>query len=444
MDTPTPLSPRSWLPQHADAFIQTLATAIAAASTQGVADLIDSAIAQNRTIHDRDCVNLNPAANVMNPRAEAALSAGLGTRPSLGPPGDKYEMGLEGIERIEVIAAALAAEIFAASHVEIRVPSGAIANLVAFMATTRPGDAIITPPPAIGGHITHQAPGCAGLYGLNIHPAPIDPDGYTIDLAALRTLARRIRPKLITIGCSLNLFPHPVPELREIADDSGAKLLFDAAHLSGPIAGGAWPNPLAQGAHLMTMSTYKSLGGPPAGLVLTNDPVLAEQIERIVFPGLTANTDPGKAAALAIALLDWRDHGPAYAAEMCAAARALAEHLAARNIPVFATSRGMTQSHQFAIRAARFGGGQTAAKRLRRANLLTCGIGLPGPELPDDMNGLRLGTNELVRWGMTTADMPELADLIARALAGNEAPEDLAPEVTTFRRRFSRLHFIRN
>ncbi len=126
----------------------------------------------------------------MNPRAEAALASGLGSRPSLGYPGDKYEMGLEAIEKIEVIAAELAAEIFNARYAEIRVGSGALANLYAFMATCAPGDRIIVPPPAIGGHVTHQQPGAAGLYGLEIHMAPVDADGYTVDVEKLRDMAK--------------------------------------------------------------------------------------------------------------------------------------------------------------------------------------------------------------------------------------------------------------
>jgi glycine hydroxymethyltransferase len=138
-----------------------------------------------------ECVNLNPATNVMNPRAEALLASGLGTRPSLGYPTDKYEMGLEAIEEIEVIAAALAAEIFEARFAEIRVASGAMANLYAFMATCRPGDAIIAPPASIGGHVTHHGAGAAGLYGLTIHEAPVDAARCTVDLDGLRDLARR-------------------------------------------------------------------------------------------------------------------------------------------------------------------------------------------------------------------------------------------------------------
>ncbi len=128
---------------------------------------------------------------------------------------------------------------------------------------------------------------------------------------------------------------------------------------------------------------------------------------------------------------------------MAATARALAANLQARGIPVFASARGGTQSHQFAVQAAAFGGGQTAAKRLRRANILSCGIGLPIAAVDGDLNGLRFGTCEIVRWGMTEADMPELAGLIARGLMGNDAPEAVAADVTAFRHRFAALHFMR-
>jgi glycine hydroxymethyltransferase len=436
------LSHRPWVPADSERFVQAIAAEISGQTTNAIADAIDGAIALNRTIHEVDCINLNPGTNVMNPRAEAALASGLGSRPSLGYPGDKYEMGLEGIERIEVIAAELAAEVFGARYAEIRVPSGAIANLYAFMMAAKPGDRIIVPPPAIGGHATHHAAGCAGRYGLDIRAAAVAADGYSVDVAALRDQAQALRPKLITIGGSLNLFPHPVRELRAIADEVGALLLFDAAHVCGVIAGGAWPNPLAEGAHLMTMSTYKSLGGPASGLIVTNDARIAETLDAIAFPGLTANFDAAKSAALAIALLDWKQHGSAYAEAMVATAGALARNLAELGIPVFATARGATASHQFAIEAAAFGGGQTAAKKLRRANILSCGIGLPIARVEGDMNGLRIGTPEIVRWGMTVDDMPALASLVARGLRGNDTGEALAAEVTAFRQRFRELHFV--
>ena len=437
----TALNHRPWVPDLCETLIQTLAAQTAQADSRSIANRIETLARENRAIHEQQCFNLNPATNVMNPRAEALLATGIGSRPSLGYPGDKYEMGLEAIEEIEVIAAELCAEVFGAKFAEIRVPSGAIGNLYAFMAICKPGDAIIAPPASIGGHVTHHSDGCAGLYGLISHPAPVNVDGYTVDLDALRELTLKVKPRLITIGGSLNLFAHPVREIREIADLVGAKVLFDAAHQCGIIAGKAWPDPLAEGAHLMTMSTYKSLGGPAGGLIVTNDADLAQRLDQIAFPGMTANFDAAKSAALAMTMLDWRDCGRDYAATMIATAQAFASALDAAGLPVFASKQGFTRSHQFAVRAAPFGGGQAASKKLRKAGFLACGIGLPTDPVAGDMNGLRIGTPELVRWGVTPGNIGEIAKLVARALNSN-APEDLAGDVADLRAEYSTMHFI--
>lgn len=432
---------REWTPSASEDLVQRIAGETARQTSDDILRRVESLAERNRDIHERECFNLNPATNVMNPKAEALLAAGIGTRPSLGYPGDKYEMGLEAIEEIEVIAAEVSAEVFQADFAEIRVPSGALSNLYCYMAICKPGDAIIAPPPTIGGHVTHHLEGCAGLYGLRTIPAPIKSDGYTVDTDALRNLAVRERPRLITIGGSLNLFEHPVGDIRAIADEVGARVMFDAAHQCGIIAGGAWANPLAAGAHVMTMSTYKSLGGPPSGLIVSNDAELMQRIDAIAFPGMTANFDASKAAALAVSMLDWREFGEAYAAEMVAMSSSFAEALAAEDIPVFAPADGFTASHQFAVEAAAFGGGQAASKTLRQAGFLACGIGLPIAEVEGDLNGLRIGTPELVRWGMTREHAGELARLVAKALRSND-PASLAPEVAAWRQEFGDLHFI--
>ncbi|WGW03903.1 serine hydroxymethyltransferase [Tropicibacter oceani] len=435
------LKPRAWVPKASEALVQRIAGEVAQQDAETLSTRIEALASQSREIHERDCFNLNPATNVMNPRAEALLASGMGVRPSLGYPGDKYETGLEAIEEVEVIAAELAAEVFGARYAEIRVGSGAMANLYAFMALARPGDTIIAPPATIGGHVTHHGDGCAGLYGLKTVPAPVDADGYTLDLDGLWRQAQEARPKVITVGGSLNLWPHDVAGVREIADSVGATVLFDAAHQCGLIAGRVWDNPLAAGAHVMTMSTYKSLGGPPSGLIVTNDAAVAERLDAIAFPGMTANFDAAKSAALAVSLLDWRDFGPDYARAMIAVAQALAAALAQEGLEVFGAEKGFTASHQFALKAAPLGGGQAASQRLRKAGFLTCGIGLPLPEVPGDLNGLRIGTPEIVRWGMGVQDMPRLGALIAQALRRND-PEALASEVADWRRSFDRVHFV--
>jgi glycine hydroxymethyltransferase len=429
------------VPAGSENLVTRIATETASSHPDEVTDRVAALIETNDRIHERESINLNPAANVMSPAAEAAVATSLGTRPSLGHPGAKYEMGLEAVESIEVIAAELAAEVFDAPFAEVRIGSGALANLYSFMATCAPGDSIIVPPASIGGHVTHNTTGAAGLYGLDIDEAPIDSDRYTVDVDLLRALAHDVQPKLITIGSSLNLTHHPVGSVREIGDEVGAKVLFDAAHLSGLIAGGAWPNPIAEGAHIMTMSTYKSLAGPPAGLLVTSDAAIAERVDSIAFPGLTANFDAANTAALALTLLDWQRVGREHAAVMIDTAQALAAHLLDADLPVVMADGRPTLSQAFALRADSTGGdGHALARLLRPAGLLTSGIGLPGDT--DAMGGIRIGTNEMVRWGMTSPDMATVADFLARAISG-EPPTELATDIQAFRERFDTIHFCR-
>ncbi len=435
------LTTPSWATRTTQDLIDVIASQTQSNSPERNQQWIEELTLESHRIHDVDGLNLNPATNLMNPRAEALLSAQLGSRASLGHPGEKYETGLDAIEKIEVITSELACEVFGSKYAEFRIPSGAIANLYAFMATCEPGDTIIAPPATIGGHVTHHANGAAGLYRINTISAPIDPMSYTVDIDALRRMAHEVRPKLITIGGSLNLFEHPVADVRAVADEVGAKILFDAAHLCGMIAGKQWSAPLDNGAHLMTFSTYKSLGGPAGGMLITNDEEIAQKVDAIAYPGLTANFDAGKAAALGVTLQDWKACGQDYAAMMVATAREFAKQLDNRGVAIFGESRGWTTSHQFAIVAAPHGGGQTAARRMAQANLLACGIGLPIDEVEGDLNGLRIGTPEVVRIGAKVEHMSDLADLVARSLNPDADHRSIGVDVKKWRSQFAGVHY---
>jgi glycine hydroxymethyltransferase len=435
------LKTQSWATAASQELITRIASQVDTKAGADVQKWIEELAQENHRLHDIEGINLNPATNILNPRAEKLLSSGMGSRASLGHPGDKYETGLGGIEQIEIITQELACEVFGSTYAEFRVPSGAIANLYAFMATTEPHDTIIAPPASIGGHVTHHKGGSAGLYRLNTISAPVDQTGYTIDIDALRTLAHEVKPKLITVGGSLNLFHHPIAQVRAIADEVGAKVLFDAAHLCGMIAGKVWPQPLVEGAHLMTFSTYKSLGGPAGGLIVTNDDEIAQKLDAIAYPGLTANFDAAKTAALGITLQDWKSVGGDYAQMMVKTSQALAQHLQNLGVNIFAADKGFTTSHQFAILAAPYGGGQSAARRMGEAGLLACGIGLPIEQVEGDLNGLRIGTPEIVRIGMKVEHMQDLAGFIARSLDTNVEPKSIQREITEWRKQFSGVHY---
>ncbi|MEM7288213.1 MAG: aminotransferase class I/II-fold pyridoxal phosphate-dependent enzyme, partial [Actinomycetota bacterium] len=341
----------------------------------------------------------------------------------------------EHLEVIEVAAMDLARQVFSCSFAEVRVASGAMANLYAFMATCRPGDRIIVPPPSIGGHVTHHRAGAAGLYGLDVHVGAADPETFSYDLAALADQAEAVKPALITIGTSLNLREHPVRAISDIARSVGASLLFDAAHACGMIASGRWASPLAEGADIMTMSTYKSLGGPAGGLVVVDDADVAARLAAIAYPGLTANFDIARVAALGVALSDWLAEGSAYGQGMVDNALTLAEGLEEHGLIVHRPGGAPSSSHQLALEVDEPGAGRATAVRLAEANLLVSDIGLPNTV----GEGVRLGTPEVTRLGFDDQAMREVAGLIAVAL--RDDPAEVRHEVASLRRRHGSLRF---
>jgi glycine hydroxymethyltransferase len=440
----TTYSPRPWVPADLEGAIEERAAHYRGLDSDALEHELHATLARHEQYMDRECLSLYAGTNVLNPRAAQLLASSVGSRPSLGYPGAKYEMGMQHAEQIEIMAAELLKELFGCAYAEFRVGSGSLANLYAYMACAKPGDQIMAFADSAAGHVTHHQAGAAGLYGLQIHEVPYDPAQMTIDVAGLRAAAERIRPKLIIIAGSMCLFPYPVAEARAVADAVGAYLMYDAAHMSGLIAGGAFQQPLAEGAHLMTSSTYKSFGGPPSGMILTNEPELARRLDAIAYPGLTANFDLGKTAALVVAMLDLREHGRAYAQMCIANAQALAAALDAAGLPVHRVAgRGYTASQHVAIHAHAYGGGTAGSRVLERANILTSGIELPLAPVPGDFNAIRIGTQEITRWGMAPGDMPAVAELIARLMVAGEPPERVRPDVVALRARFQELHFVR-
>lgn len=395
--------------------------------------------------YDEESLVLYAGTNVMDPKARALLASSLGSRPSLGHPDGKYETGLEDAEAIEMGCLSLARRVFGSHFVEFRVASGSLANLYAFMALAKPGDTIMALPTTAAGHATHRESGAAGLYGLRIVDIPWDAERMEVDVARLAEVARRERPRIILLGGSLVLFPYPVREARAIADEIGAALMYDAAHVSALIttAGSArFQSPLDEGAHVVTFSTYKSLGGPSGGMLLTRNPALAERIESIAYPGMTANFDDARIAALAVSLAGFKQFGADYVTAMLANGKALATALADEGLPVVAAQRGFTATHHVALDARPFGGGDHAARALAQSAIHSSGIGLPGEDVPGDYNGLRFGVQEVTRWGMEPAQMPIIAQLVADRLLDRRPAHDIWRDVRALRTDFRRLRYV--
>jgi glycine hydroxymethyltransferase len=312
-----------------------------------------------------------------------------------------------------------------------------MANLYAFMATANPGDTVFAMPVSAAGHVTHHRDGAAGLYRLKVRSIPCHRESLLIDWDAFAAEIKMHRPKLIIMGTSLPLLEYDIARAKELAASVGARLMYDAAHVAGIIAGGQFQNPLAQGADLMTMSTYKSFGGPSGGAVLTNDAELGQRLRAIAYPGLTANFDMARVAGLAMAGLELLEFGPAYAQQCVENAARLAAELERRNLPLwYPDGKIPTRSHVVAVDARGWGGGTTAARRAEPSNTLFSGIPLPLAWDGTDYAGIRLATQEITRLGMGAEEMPAIADFVWKALAHPEKAESTKREVQAFRRRF--------
>lgn len=388
---------------------------------------------------DEDQLVLYAGTNVLSPAAGRAHAPQLGMRPSMGHPGEKIMPGLEAVEHLEVAASRAVAAAMRARHAEVRPQSGTLANLAVYAALAAPGEKIAVLPPWGGGHTSHRGDGVAGIRGLRILELPYDGAALDVEPSAYERLLERERPALVVLGGSIMLFPHRLEPLARCAHEHGAAIVYDAAHVAGLIAGGAFQDPLAEGADIVTFSTYKSFAGPAGGAVVTDSASLAARVEREVYPGLTANYDAGRLGSLAIAASEALCHGAAYAEACIANARRLARALHELGVTVLAAERGFTETHHIALPI-----GQPDVAGAAVEALAASGITLSSIDVPWEGGAtaaLRLGTQELTRRGLDFADMDELAELITQVLRAGTASPAVRERVRALRRRRDGIAF---
>lgn len=410
-------------------------------SPEKVGSAVRRILAAHTTKVDEDGLVLYAGTNVPSPLARRFLGATLETRPSMGYPGDKYQTFLEHVEELEVLVTDLARRAFRAAFAEVRVQSGTLANLAVYSAFVRPGETIAVLPEAAGGHISHHGYGAPGIRGVRVVELPYDTGVMNVDLERLPEFLHRHEPRLMVVGASLLLFPHPLERIREIADEAGTLVVYDAAHVDGLIAGGVFQQPLAERAHLITSSTYKSLGGPSGGMILADDPALAERVANTVYPAMTANYDAGRLASLAVTLAEALQFGGEYARACVANARSLGRALDEEGFVVAGRDQGFTDSHHLGVDAHGFGGGDVAARKLAEAAIYLSGIGLPWQGKDEVYRGVRIGTQELTRRGMKPEHMPLIAGWMGDVLLRKRDPAAVGRQVREFRRGFTSYEY---
>jgi glycine hydroxymethyltransferase len=400
-----------------------------AAAFEGATDAV---LAHERRV-EHEALLLYAGGNVPTTLSAMAHHPLLSNQPSMGYAGDKYQAGLEALDVLEVATSRLVAGVMGATFAEVRPTSATIANLAVYSALARPGDAIAVLPGWAGGHLSHHEIGAPGIRGLRVVELPYDLGVLDVDLDRVADVLAAEQPKLVVVGASLMLHPHRLPALAELVHAAGARLLYDASHVAGLLAEGRFQTPLAEGADVMTFSTYKSFGGPAGGAIVSDDAELMERITGAVYPGLTANYDIARLLPLGATALEHRRSAGAYADACMAVASALADALAAEGLAVVTCERGHTSSHHVAVDVRDFGGGPEAARTLARANVLLSEIGLPGAD-HDPAGAIRIGTQSIVRQGFDPGDTPPVAAVIAGGLRGERPVEALRAEVAEIRR----------
>lgn len=348
-----------------------------------------------------------------------------------GYPGKRWYGGCEVVDEIEQLAIDRVKELFGAAWANVQPHSGSSANLAVYNALIQPGDTVLGMNLSHGGHLTHG--NAANFSGLRYHIVGYNLDEKTelIDMNEVRRLALEHKPKMIIAGASAYSRTIDFAAFREIADEVGAYLFADIAHIAGLIAAGVHPNALPH-AHVVASTTHKTLRGPRGGIILSNDPEIGAKIDRTVFPGYQGGPLEHVIAAKAVAFGEaLQPEFKTYAAQIIKNAQALAAEFERLGYRVVS---GGTDNHLFVLDLRPQGLNGTKATKALDANHIT----ISKSTLPYDTEklihggGIRIGTPAITTRGMTETDMPTIAELTHRALQG----EDVKEEVHAFASRF--------
>lgn len=373
--------------------------------------------------------------NVTSNPVRMLLASDLSHRYAEGDVGNRFYQGCKYIDVIEGKAIRYAKELFDAEHVNLKPISGVTANIATLFALTSPRDRMMALSVPNGGHISHSKYSIPAMRDLELYNFPFDINEMNIDTDKMSKAIRQNKPSLLLFGASLFLFPHPIAEAREAADEVDAKIVYDASHVLGLIAGKQFQDPLREGADVIASSTHKTFPGPQGAIILCKTNIKTE-IDQAVFPGTVSNHHLHHVAGLAVSLVEMLEFGEAYAAQTVANAKTLAQSLYEAGFDVLCEHKGFTESHQIAIDVSNYGGGAAIAEKLELANIIINKNLLPSDRDPDKPTGIRLGVQELTRMGMKQSEMKEIAALIERVVRGKADVNTVKAEVQELRKDF--------
>lgn len=374
-------------------------------------------------------IELIASENIVSPAVLAAAGTHLTNKYAEGYPSKRYYGGCEYVDVAERLAIERAKELFGAEHANVQPHCGASANLAVFFALLQPGDTVLSMSLAHGGHLSHGSPvNISGKY-FNIVPYFVDEKTCLIDYDEVERLAKECKPKLILAGASA--YPRVIDfkRFREIADEVGAYLMVDMAHIAGLVAAGCHPSPVPY-AHVVTTTTHKTLRGPRGGLILCKEE-LGKQIDKAVFPGTQGGPLMHIIAAKAVAFKEaMSEDFKKYQQQIVKNAKKLSNELIERGISLVS---GGTDNHLMLIDLTNKGKtGKEIEALLDKAHITANKNAIPfDKQTPFVTSGVRVGTPAVTSRGMKEDDMVVIAECIADIIDnGEEAVERCAKKVT--------------
>ena len=370
----------------------------------------------------RSNIELIASENLVTKTVMAALGSPLTNKYAEGYPGKRYYGGCEYVDVAEAQAIERAKELFGCTYANVQPHSGAQANFAVFYALLQPGDTFMGMSLDCGGHLSHGSPAnISGSY-FNIVPYGVNDEGF-IDYDEVRRIALECRPKMIVAGASAYARTIDFAKFREIADEVGAYLMVDMAHIAGLVAGGEHPSPIPH-AHVVTTTTHKTLRGPRGGLILSSEEFATEhKFNKSIFPGTQGGPLMHVIAAKAVALKEALDpEFKTYAKNVVANAKALCEGLQSRGFDIVS---GGTDNHLMLVDLVKTGKTGKEVEALLDEVNITCNKNtIPNdPQSPFVTSGIRLGTAAVTTRGFNTDDCDRTAEAIRLAIIDGKADE---------------------
>ena len=370
----------------------------------------------------QNTIELIASENITSEAVMEACGSVLTNKYAEGKPHKRFYNGCEHVDVIEEIAQKRACELFHMDHANVQPHSGAQANMAVFMAVLKPGDKVLGMDLSNGGHLSHGSPvNFSGMY-FDVKSYGVDENG-NIDYENVRQMAHEHKPKLIICGASNYSKIIDFKKFREIADEVGAYLLADIAHIAGLVATGLHPSPAGH-AHFVTTTTHKSLRGPRGGITMC-DEEFAQIIDKAVFPGMQGGPLEHIVAGKAVALLEAsKPEFKTYAEQILKNAKALAQGLMDEGMDIVG---GMTENHLMTLDLRKTGKtGKDMANILERVGITANKNTVPNdPQSPFVTSGIRLGVPAVTTRGFKEEDMKEVAKIIASAIFSSDNEQGL-------------------